>query len=259
MSIYYDSHSHLADPRLQGQVGDLLARAKSRGIQFHLQGGVGPEDWLRQKELSVQYPEILCCFGLHPYWVSEHSELECEEALNILSRELQFSKGLGEMGLDLRPQYLETQDLQMHVFESQLELAEFAKKPMVLHLVRAFDEAQRVFEIFGIPEKKGMVHSFNGSAPQAEAYLKLGLHLSVGGPVVRSDNKKLHQAVSAIPLELLLIETDSPDQPPPGLQPGKNEPESLWLVAETIGKIKKITPEEVLDISSQNLKKLFSL
>lgn len=259
MGFYYDSHSHLADPRLEGQVAELLARAQSRGIKYHLQGGVGPEDWQRQKLLSQQYPQILPCFGLHPYWVASHSEAECEEALNILAREIKHSVGIGEMGLDLRPQYAEALSLQHSMFEQQLELAEFSKKPMVLHIVRAFDEIQKIFEIFGVPESKGLVHSFNGSAKQAEAYLKLDLHLSIGGPVARQDNLKLRQAVQVIPMEKLLIETDSPDQPPPQFPAGKNEPESLWIVAETIGEIKKMAAEEVLDISSKNLKKLFSL
>jgi TatD DNase family protein len=122
--------------------------------------------------------------------------------------------------------------------------------------VQAFPEALKILSLHGVPKRGGMVHSFNGSTHEAEAYLKLGLHLSIGGPVCRPENQKLHQAVATLPLENMLLETDSPDQPPPRLKGQLNEPSTLWDVAEMIAKIKKLTPEEILDISSQNLEKL---
>jgi TatD DNase family protein len=237
----------------------MIARAKARGVSEFLQGGVGPEDWQRQRELKARHPEIRLCFGLHPYWVADHSDEDCEIALDQLARELKDAEAIGEMGLDLRPHILkESLSRQLFIFESQLEIAEMAQKPIVLHLVRAFDEAQNVFDGWGVPPAGGMVHSFNGSVKEAESYLNRGLHLSIGGPVVRPDNQRLHQAVQIIPLEKLLVETDSPDQPPPQLKDTFNEPKTLWDVAEMIAKIKKVSAEEILDISSRNLEKLLS-
>ncbi len=257
MKTFIDSHCHLSDLRLESEVETMIERARSRGITRFLQGGVGPEDWQRQRELKARHPEILLCFGLHPYWVADHSEAECESALDQLARELHQAQALGELGLDLRPHIAkDSLARQLNVFEAQLEMAEMARKPIVLHLVRAFEEAQTVFDNWGVPSMGGMVHSFNGSVHEAEAYLQRGLHLSIGGPVVRPDNQKLHQAVQILPLNQLLVETDSPDQPPPRLKDTFNEPGSLWDVAEMIAKIKKMTAEEILDISSQNLEKL---
>lgn len=256
---YIDSHCHLADPTIQNEVPAMISRAQARGIEHFLQGGVGPEDWQKQKELRKQFPGIWLCFGLHPYWVADHEDSDCESAMDALARELASPDVLavGEMGLDLRPQIAKDSfSRQVHFFELQMELAEMAQKPVVLHLVRAFEETERIFQFRGQFKRGGMVHSFNGSTKQAEAYLNLGLHLSVGGPVVRPENQRLHQAVRAIPLEKLLIETDSPDQPPPRFSQTFNEPESLWDVAEMIGKLKGLGPEEILDISGQNLRKL---
>jgi TatD DNase family protein len=254
---WIDSHSHLSDPRLETQVESLIAAAKERGISRFLQGGVGPEDWARQRILKTHHPEILLCFGLHPYWVADHTELECEAALDQLARELPQAEALGELGLDLRPHIMKDSFVrQVDVFEAQLELADMAMKPIVLHLVQAFQEAEKIFDLYGVPSRGGMIHSFNGSAVQAEAYLKRGFFLSIGGPVCRPDNKKLHQAIQILPLENMLLETDSPDQPPPRLKGQLNEPSSLWDVAEMIAKIKDLTPEEILDISSRNLEKL---
>ncbi len=256
---FADSHSHLSDPRIATSVESMISAAKQLGIQTFLQGGVGPEDWERQRKLKSKHPEILLCFGLHPYWVVDQDQTQLEAGLDLLARNISEASALGELGLDFRPHIVkEFRELQIFAFEAQLEIAQMAAKPIVLHLVQAFDEAIRILDLFGVPKQRGFVHSFNGSAHQASAYLERNLLLSIGGPVVRPENQRLHQAVQSIPLESLLLETDSPDQPPPSLQGQWNSPESLWQVAEMIGRLKKLPTEEVLDITSQNLRKLLA-
>lgn len=251
---WVDAHSHIADPRWDLDRSSMMAEAQARGLGFFMQGGVGPEDWLRQKELARQYPQkIGLCFGVHPYWVAEHSPEELEEALNILSSSLVDALALGECGLDFRPHIMkDSQDLQYQAFVDQLEIAEVAQKPVVLHLVQAHAEALTVFNLYGVPRFGGLVHSFNGSAHKAQELLKRGLYLSVGGPVCRPDNQKLHQAVQEIPLEYLLLESDSPDQPPPLYKGQKNPSFSVLDVAKAVGRIKSLDPQEILDITTAN-------
>lgn len=267
---YVDCHSHLADPRLDSCRDQIIASARAKNIQTFIQAGVGPEDWKKQLELAPLIPGFIPVLGLHPYWVAAHSEFRCEEALDQLSRLLinPDVKAVGEMGLDLRPS-IEIRDgesskaRQFSIFEMQLEIAKMAYKPVVLHIVRAFDEAITTLEMWGPIEPGGMVHSFNGSLAQAKKYLDLGLHISVGGPLCRDDNTKLHQAVAGIPMEFLLIETDTPDQAPPEYKPeffaGNNENSSLFLVAQKVAELKKLSVDEILDITAKNAKKLFSL
>lgn len=261
-NAWIDSHNHLSDPRLDQSREAMIESAKQAGVQFFLQGGVGPEDWQRQKLLSQQHPEVLMCFGLHPYWVAENDEATCEAAMNQLAKEIGAANvhALGELGLDFRPHIMgDSQNRQVEYFELQLELAELSGKPIVLHLVQAFDWVKKIFSLRHLPARGGLVHSFNGSLPQAEFYWSRGLYLSVGGPVLYPNNQKLHQAVAEIPMEFLLVETDSPDQPPPELKGGFNEPRTLLSVAEKIAEIKKIKAAEVLDRSSANLRKLLQL
>lgn len=261
---YVDSHSHLADPRLDASRTQIIQKARACNIQTFIQGGVGPDDWQKQLELAQQIPGLVPVLGLHPYWVAAHSEMDCESALDQLARMLANPKvkALGELGLDFRPSLeqfdgVSSKARQLTMFEMQLEMAKMAQKPLVLHLVRAFDEGLRCLTMWGPFSKGGMVHSFNGTLPQAKEYLDLGLHISVGGPLCREDNARLHQAVAGIPLEFLLLETDTPDQAPPGLE--INENSSLLLVANKVAEIKKLKPDEVLDRTSENAKKLFSL
>lgn len=255
---WIDAHSHWMDPRLDPLRDQWMSSALESGLRYSLQGGVGPEDWERQKLFKKAYPEnVGLCFGLHPYWVTEHTSQELEESLDLLSKELIHAVALGETGLDLRPQFESAFDLQMQAFESQLEIAEVAEKPVVLHLVQAFDEAMRVFEMWGAPKFGGMVHSFNGSLPQAEEYLKQGLKISVGGPLIRSSNARLKQAVQKIPISELLLETDLPDQPGDEWKGNLNPPQSLLKVAEEVARLHEKSTDEVLQITSSNFKTLF--
>lgn len=260
-SPWIDAHGHLADPRWEGRLDEIILSAQARGVGFFMQGGVGPEDWQRQKTLKARYPQrIGLCFGLHPYWVVDHDEEACHQALDQLASLLPEAMALGETGLDFRPHIMkDSQERQIGVFEQQLELAQVAAKPVVLHLVQAHEESLRVMDLWGLPKEKGLVHSFNGSWGKAQDFLKRGLYLSVGGPVARPDNQKLRQAVKEMPLEFLLIESDSPDQPPPAYKGQLNPPESIWDVARTIGEIKSLDPLEILDITSGNFRRLFGV
>ncbi|KYG63236.1 hydrolase TatD [Bdellovibrio bacteriovorus] len=259
--MWVDAHGHLADTRWDGQQERIIAEARAKGIHFFMQGGVGPEDWDRQRALWREHSDnIGLCFGLHPYWVIDHDEDQCEEALDMLAGALPEAMGLGEMGLDFRPHIMkDSQERQISVFEQQLELAGISGKPMVLHLVQAHQQSLKIMDIWGLPTQRGLVHSFNGSWGKAQDFIKRGLFLSVGGPVCRPENQKLHQAVKELPLEWLLIESDSPDQGGPMYKGQLNPPESIWEVARTIGELKSLDPTEILDITTANFRRLFKL
>jgi TatD DNase family protein len=254
---WVDTHCHLADARSDESREVWIQEAIHNGIRFFMQGGVGPDDWRKQLELEKRFP-IGLCFGLHPYFVAAHSDEECEGALDQLAPLLPKAMALGELGLDFRPHIMkDSKDRQIQFFEDQLMLAEASYKPMVLHLVQSHEEALEVFRIWGVPPRKGIVHSFNSSWPKAQDFIKLGLALSVGGPLVRSNNEKLKQAVREIPLEYLLLETDSPDQPPEAYKGQLNPLSSLISVAQEVARLKGMTPFEILDISTSNFRRIF--
>ncbi len=267
MSGWIDSHCHMSDSRI-ALLKTWVEECRSQGLKYFIQGGVGPEDWEKQIALTKTYPsQIGLCFGLHPYWVASHTQEECEEALDELSRKLSQAIAIGEIGLDFRPKFLgesqnlisQEQEKQISLFELQLELAETVKKPIVLHIVQAHEESLRILDVWGVPTAGGYVHSFNGSWERAKDFLDRGLLISVGGPLLRPNNEKLKQAVKSISLEKLLIETDCPDQPGPKYQGKLNPLISLFDVANEVGRIKGLSPEEILDNSRENLKRLFQL
>ena len=260
---YVDAHSHWADLKfLAADLGleQRLAEANAKGIDFFLQGGVDPEDWQRQIYIKKKYPDFFgLAFGLHPYFVSDHTIEDCEAALDTLAKVLPEAMALGETGLDFRPHIMkENQTLQIEMFENQIELAKAFQKPMLLHLVQCHEKALQIFDLWDAPPRGGFVHSFTGSFDTAKKYIDRGFLISVGGAVTYEKNKKLHDCISKIPLEYLLIESDAPDQPPQGWN-GLNQSTSIYPIAEAIGLIRNISAFDVLEVNTSNFKRLFRL
>ncbi len=258
---YVDAHSHWADPRFSQNpemVKQKLNACLAKNIDFFLQGGIGPEDWARQLELKKQYPANFGLgFGLHPYFVSDHSPEDCESALDQLTLLLPQAMALGETGLDFRPHIMkESEGLQIEFFENQLQLAKAFQIPMILHIVQAHEKAIQIFDIWGAPEKAGLVHAFNGSFETAKKYIDKGLLISVGGAVTFEKNHKLQDCIRKLPLEYLLLESDSPDQPPAGWK-GPNESLSIYNVAEKIALLKNRSVFDILEINTSNFQCLF--
>lgn len=263
--MYIDAHSHWADPRiLDSEIPDLLKKSAQHNISLFLQGGINPTDWTRQIELKNKYPQnFLLAFGLHPYFIAENEYEICETAMDELALQINQCTAIGETGLDFRDKYLigdiEIQkEKQITFFENHIALSKVTNKPLVIHVVQAHAEAVHVLKTWDPPECGGLIHAFNGSCETANEYLKMDFLISVGGAVTYEKNSKLRAAVQNLPIEMLLIESDCPDQAPSGWV-GANDSSSLWSIANEIAKIKDISPEFVLQTTTSNFKRLFKM
>lgn len=125
------------------------------------------------------------------------------------------------------------------------------KKISVFHFVRCHDDAVGILKKYNLP-KGGFVHAFNSNYETAKKYLDLGFMLSIGGPLMREDNRPLHEAVKKIPLERILIESDSPDQAPPSRGENYNEPWTIVEIAAKLSELRGITPTEVISSIKRN-------
>lgn len=257
--LWIDSHAHMTDKRITNQLADWICEAQDLGIGFYMQGGVDPKDWAQQQELFCKYPgQIGLCFGLHPYRAAAWAMEDCELALVKLMQTGPKALAIGEMGLDFRPHIIgESRERQIDVFRAQLEISETLNKPVVLHIVQAHAESLQVLGICGVPQRGGMVHSFNGSWGQAQDFLNMGLCLSFGGPLARESNYKLHEVARRTPNEFILLETDCPDQSPDLYRGQLNPLKSLMIVAQKMSQLKKMTTQEILDISRSNFIRVF--
>lgn len=261
-----DAHCHLSSPRLRGEIENIFSRAQNNNIRNFLLAGIGPEDWQEQKKFCSQYANkeraIYPCFGLHPYWVAERTKDECERAMKLLEQELSISLALGETGLDFRTEILAKgnggREQQREFFLRQLELAQQEQKVPVLHLVRCHEEAVQILRPLAPHLRPPLLHAFNAGPELAKHFLDLGCVLSIGGPLLRQNNQALRDAVKMTPLNQLLVESDSPDQPPPQLKGQNNEPWTIMLVAERIAELKELPVDEVLIAMQKNFLRLFA-
>lgn len=259
--MWIDAHCHLADPRWENSLEDYLEDARALGISAWIQGGVGPDDWSQQKMLEARFPgQVYSCYGLHPWWVAQHTEAENDEALKILKTILSQARGFGELGLDFGKRFedSEIQSKQIHYFEKQLEWAEDFRLPLVLHIVQAHEKAIGILKTYPISQG-GIIHSFSASINEAKRYLDLGFSLSISGVVARKGYEKLKDALKALPGDKIVLETDAPDQRPDGVDETLNLPKNLLRVAKAVAMIRGESEESVLKTSTDNIKRIFHL
>ncbi|MDR3608152.1 MAG: TatD family hydrolase [Oligoflexia bacterium] len=257
---WIDAHCHLSDLRFEGRHGEVFAAAAQAGVGAFIMGGVEPAEWARQRELARQSPRrIFPVYGIHPWFVDAHFNLgraELEAALSALPDWIAGPEcvGAGEMGLDHgKKRNPGSRPLQREVFERQITIALAAKKPLVLHVVHAHEEAIECLRAQGPYPHGGLVHAFSGSAETAMRYLELGFTISVGGAVAQEKGyETLKRAVQKLPADRLVIETDCPAF-------GLEDPGCLPIFAKALGKLRKESAESLLETSRQNLIQMFDL
>jgi TatD DNase family protein len=220
--------------------------AQQQGVDTWLQGGIDPSDWDRQQALATKHPGVWPCFGLHPWWVASHSLQEVRAALDELAHRLPEAVALGETGLDFSSKHAHAKMPQLWAFQFQLQLAKRLLKPLVLHVVHAHGPALEILEKEAPFPAGGLVHGFSGDGSIAKRYLAKGFLLSVGGSLLRPGFTQLKKALSTIPPQSVVVETDAPD--------GVAAPGGLVEVARAVAHLQGRTAEEVLETSSRNLR-----
>jgi len=191
---------------------------------------------------------------LHPMYLGEHEPEHLVELADWIARERPVA--VGECGLDFYIEDLD-RDTQYVYLDRQLELAREFDLPLILHARRAFDDiAAAIRRVGGL---RGVVHSFSGSEEQARQLWKLGFHIGIGGPVTYERARRLRALVASMPIEWLLLETDSPDQPLSGHRGQRNEPAHLDEVLDVVAELRGESRENVAAATTANAERLFAL
>lgn len=251
-----DCLCHLDDPRI-ADVQSLLQRAVAGGVAHLVWAGTDP---LRDHARVLACPPGLSlwhAFGIHPACVRAD---ELEAQLDELDRLLRGPRvmALGECGLDRRPG-MPPLDLQMRALRAQIDLARTHKLPLLLHAVRATGALLEVLRLDGPLPRGGMVHGYSGSAESARELVRLGLHISFGSLVTRPNASRAREALRAVPLPRLLVETDTPGHPPHGATPGIAEPGHLPLLLRAMAEIREDPWEALAATCARNARQLLGL
>jgi TatD DNase family protein len=254
MQALIDSHSHFDVAEFDGDRNAALSRAREVNVARQIIPGIALGGFEKLRDICASSNGLYAAYGLHPLFLAQHKPEHLDELETWIERE--HPVAVGECGLDFHVADLDV-DEQRHYLDRQLVIARERNLPVILHARRAFDDVAAAIRRVG--HLRGVVHSFSGSQQQADQLWKLGFHIGIGGPVTYERAHRLRTIVRDMPLEFLLLETDSPDQPLCGHQGHRNEPAMLVEVCRTVAELRGVDPAEIARATTQNCERLFAL
>ena len=211
----------------------------------------------RSVELSEMYDYMYASIGVIPHHVGDMKEEDIEE-LEKLAASSKKVVAIGEIGLDYY--YDEpSRELQQKWFVRQMELARELKLPIIIHSREAAQDTVELMKKAHAEEIGGVVHCYSYSEELSHEFLKMGFYFGIGGVVTFKNSKKLKRAVASIPLEKIVLETDSPYLTPSPNRGKRNDSRYLPYVVREIARLKNITEEEVAEVTFENAKKLYGI
>ena len=250
----FDTHCHLQDVRLCGDVDAVVARALSGGVDRMVCCAVRPSDWELVAELALRFDVIIPAFGIHP-WYADEAESGWE--LELRRRLQQFSEAcVGEIGLDYARRNRDDVR-QQELFSGQLQIAAEMDRVVSVHCVRAWGALLKT-----LPQFRGLalvLHAYGGSPELTRQLLAYNVWFSFAGTVTKTGSSRIRQRVCSVPLERILLESDAPDMLPYQLAGGtqNNEPCHLHFVAEAVAECLGMGVTELCSQADANAQGLF--
>jgi len=251
-----DSHAHLDMKDFEADLDDVLKRAAQAGVGHIVSIGIDLKSSLDALHLARAHACVSCSVGCHPH----HAD-QCQASdLDRLARLASASEVVawGEIGLDQYRRYA-SPDAQLRVFRDQLRLAKDLRLPVIIHIREAHDVAYPLLKGMGKGEMLGVIHCFSGDMDLAVAYMALGYLISIPGTVTYKNAIQIKEVAASIPLERMLIETDSPYLAPVPRRGKRNEPAYVMETATEIARLRKTRWEEVARQTTENARVLFGL
>lgn len=254
-----DSHSHLDVSEFDADRDAAIARACAAGVTRQIIPAISRSGFKSLRDLCAGTSEerdtgLYPAYGLHPAYLDQHHEADLDQLGDWLQRERAFA--VGECGLDYHVGGLDL-DRQRSLFDRQLELARDFDLPVIVHALRAVEDV--IMALRRVGGLRGVVHSYGGSAEQAEHLWKLGFHLGIGGPVTYERARRLREVVATMPIEFLLLETDAPDQPLASHRGARNEPALLIEVLNVVAELRSADRGDIAAATTRNAEVLFGL
>lgn len=255
MSLLVDSHCHLDFPELAADIPGLLKSMKENHVGWALCAGVTLERFPAMLQIVRSAPNLYAAVGVHPDTESSPASEPDIESLVLLADDPKVV-AIGETGLDY---YRLTGDLewQRARFRTHIRAAKQCGKPLIVHCRAAAQDTLRILMEEGAEQVGGVFHCFTESAEVARQALELGFHISFSGIVTFKNAVELKEIARRVPLERLLVETDSPYLAPVPYRGKTNQPAWVCHVADEIARLRNLSPETVAAASTANFFRLF--
>ena len=246
--MFTDTHCHIYKEYYEN-IEEVLKNAKKSNVNRMINNGCDKKSNEEVLELTKNYENIYGAIGIHPENIEEYKE----EDLKWIEENLKQSKiiAIGEIGLDYH-YTKENKTEQIKLLERQLKIAEQYHLPVIIHSREATEDTINTLKKYKVT---GVIHSFSGSLETAKIYIKMGYLLGING-VITFKNSKLKDVIKEIPLESIVLETDSPYLTPEPFRGKKNEPARIKEIAEFICDLKGISLEDLATITNHNIKRI---
>lgn len=254
--MFVDTHAHLFFDNFNGELDEIISRAKEAGVEYILVPGTDIKTSRQAIALAEKYENVFASVGVHPHDSKDWSD----EDLAALTEMADHPKvvALGEMGLDYYYDF-SPREKQIEAFEEQLNLALIKNKPVIIHNREANDDTMSIIREFTDTNLKAQLHCFAGTLEEAKELIGMGHLISFPGNLTFKKMEQLREIVRNLKLENLLLETDCPFMTPVPHRGKRNEPAYVPLVAEKIAELYDIPIEEVGRVTSNNAFKLFGI
>ena len=253
-----DSHCHLDYPNLYNQLDDVVKRAEYNQVKYLLTICTTLESFERIKLIITKYKNIYGTFGIHPHESEKYPQVDSKFILNIKNKHNKII-GIGETGLDFYYNHSDKK-IQKKSFIEHISAASQLNIPIIVHSRNAEVDT---YEILKSESKnsnlKVLIHCFTGTRDFAKKLIDLNFYISVSGIITFKKSTELADTVSSIPMENLLVETDSPYLAPLPYRGKDNEPSYIIHTVEKLSQIKKLPNESIVINTTNNFMKLFNL
>lgn len=230
--MFTDTHCHLTAETLLMHLSTVLGRAREAGVSGYIVPATQPNDWQAVLSLKQQFGVRVVALGVHPWFAKQASTISMNQLENILISD--SSIWVGEIGLDAL--FNASKSFQLSVFEQQVVLAKQYNRPIILHNLRSTTDMLSVIKRVKF-DCGGIVHAFSGSLEEADLWIRLGFKIGIGSLLLNPNAKKARRAAMMLPIESLLLETDSPYM----LPNESNLPENTAKIARIIAHLRGIS------------------
>ena len=249
----FDTHTHINTKKYENILENTITNAKNNGVNKILAVGMDLETSKLAIDIANNYENVFATVGIHPAYVNNSNHFELDNLYNNKK-----VVAVGEIGLDFY-WTKDNKELQIKVFEEQLQKAINLNLPVIIHTRNSFKETYEIVKKYQ-GRLTGVFHCFSSNLEDAIKTVELGFYIGIDGPITfKNNNTELIKIVKNIDLKNILIETDSPYLTPKPFRGKMNEPANVRYVAEKIAEIKNVDLSEVIKQTTKNAKKLFKI
>lgn len=253
---FFDSHAHYNDERFEEDRDELIKEIYNEGITRIVNAGYTLESSKKAIEIANNYNLMYTTAGISPNDIDDFQEEDLQEIEELAKNKKVVA--IGEIGLDYHWN-TENKDLQKHVFISQIKIANKLKLPIVIHTREAIYDTLDILKNQIKCDKNGVFHCCPLNADLVREGLKLGFYISFAGPITFKNSKNADEIIKMVPLDRILIETDSPYLSPEPLRGKRNDSRNVKYMAQKIADVKRISLEEVAMATYNNTKNIFEI